>query len=384
MKSVDLFNRRAHVSLSALQRRLMVAESQPDKAWLNLAENVPMWPVGEEPEERVAFTGFEPYSYAQSNGISELVAAVAKREMTVSASSLIQPKNIAISAGGMHALGIVFRELVAQGYTKALCTVPTFIGVYDSMIAAGLAVSTLPFAGTEDDWDLFSAACNEPTILYLNLPHNPTGLTATSAYLAMIADFAATHEVMIVYDAVYDSFIFGIDSMPTPIDWAVTAPNVIVVNSVSKNFGRPGDRIGWLVAHEKIIAHLLPRIEWEVVCINPRAQLTAVSVMQEGNIPLVQAVQHGRQVFRHAAQGHPILDIPLPDGGTQLWLDLGVDDIEAFADYALMEHQLILTTSSNYALALPGFIRFPTGHPPVAITRGVQMIAKILDEWRWR
>ncbi len=382
MKSIT--NRRASASLSALQRRLLIAEHNPDENWLNLAENVPQWPVGEEPEARVAFAGPEAYCYARSQGIPELIEAIVDRETAASASSFIQPENVAISAGGMHALGIVLRECMARGYRKAIYAIPTFIGVHSAMVAAGLSVCPLPLTFTEADWNLLSAACTEPLIVYLNLPHNPTGHIATRPYLAMLAEFAATHEVMVVYDAVYDSFVFGEDSVPTPIDWAVSSSNVIIVNSMSKNFGRPGDRIGWIIAREDVIDRVLPRIEWEAVCINPRAQLTAASIIRKGNGPLVQAVQNGREAFRQSAQDHPVLNVALPAGGTQLWLDLGVGDIESVADYALMKHHVILTTSANYAPNLQGFIRFPTGLPSALIIQGVQKIERILSEWGQR
>lgn len=371
-------------SLSALQRRLMIAESRPDADWLNLAENVPMWPVGKEPEAYIEVAGPEAYSYAPSQGVPELIEALVDREATVSASSLVQPKNIAISAGGMHALGIVFRDCVARGYGKAIYPLPAFVGVHNAMLAAGLSAHCLPLTATEADWDLLSVACSGPTVIYLNWPHNPTGRTATAPYLAMLAAFAATHDVVVVYDAVYDAFVFGPDSMPAPIDWAVSSPNVIVINSVSKNFGRPGDRIGWFVAHEEVIERLIPRIEWEIVCVNPRAQLTAASIIRQGNAPLVRVVQAGREAFSRSAAGHPILDVALPAGGTQLWLDLRVEDIEAFADYALMEHHIILTTSSNYAPALQGYIRLPTGLPAPHIECAVRMLGRILNEWRER
>jgi aspartate aminotransferase len=385
MKSLPtLPSRRTPTLLSSLQRRLMIAECRQDEHWLNLAENVPVWPVGEEPEARVHFAGPEAYAYARSQGIPELIEAIVTREASVSASTLIQPKNVAISAGGMHALGIVLRECAARGYRKAIYAIPTFIGVHEALITAGLSICPLPLTTTEADWDLLSAACTEPAIVYLNLPHNPTGRTATVPYLVMLAEFASTHDVMVVYDAVYDSFLFGVDSVPTPIDWAVSSPNVVVINSVSKNFGRPGDRIGWIVAHEDMINFLVPRIEWEIVCVNPRTQLTATTIIRGGNSPLVQAVQKGRETFSQSIQGHPVLDIALPAGGTQLWLDLGVDDIESLAEYALLEHHIILTTSSNYAPGLKGLIRFPTGLPSTQIEQGVQALGRILNEWRQR
>ncbi len=382
MKSV--MNRTVSTSLSALQRRLMIAEERAGEDWLNLAENVPLWPAGERPLERGDLTGNEAYAYVPSQGIPQLLEAVVAREVSVSASTLIQPGNVAISAGALHALGLIFRDCKTQGYNKAIYAIPTFIGVHEAMVAAGLTVCPLPLTSTEADWDLLSAACTQPCTVYLNLPHNPTGRTATASYLAMLTRFAATHEVVIVYDAVYDSFVFDPQSAPTPIDWAVSSLNVMVVNSLSKNFGRPGDRIGWIVAHAATIHRLISRLEWEVVCINPGTQLTAAFLLAQGNAPLVRAVREGREAFRCSAPDAFTFDFSLPPGGTQLWLDLGVDDIEGLADYALKEFHLILTTSSNYAPALPGFLRFPTGLPSTHIRRGVRLIGQLVNEWRQR
>ncbi|MEU7022174.1 beta-methylarginine biosynthesis bifunctional aminotransferase [Streptomyces sp. NPDC046203] len=381
--------------LSALQRRLNIAESRPGEDWLILVENVPEWPEGSgEPggPERAArpATGVPqaahagaPFSYAPSQGHPRLTEALVKRECEVSASRLVDASNILVTAGGMHAIGLVLRDLAACGYRKAVHATPVFCGVRDSMRAAGIRSKALPLHGTSDDLAPLLAECDEPVVVYVNLPHNPTGEVLRPDYLDVLRELAARPGVHVLYDAVYDSFDFRPDRCPTPVDLAVREPGCTIVNSVSKNYGRPGDRIGWIVAATETIDRLVPRLEWEAVAVNGRAQLDAVAAIERGNTELVEGVRAGRAAYlAHADR----LRAPqaLPPGGTQLWLDLKVPDIERFADFALDRHHLVLTTSSNYAPVSPGRIRFPTGIPAERMRRGLTALHEALEDWGTR
>ncbi|MCX4539347.1 beta-methylarginine biosynthesis bifunctional aminotransferase [Streptomyces sp. NBC_01565] len=368
--------------LSALQRRLNRAESRPGEDWLVLVENVPEWPEGAAlpAEAPQAAHARAPFSYATSQGHPRLTEALVKREHEVSASRLVDESNVLVTAGGMHAIGLVLRDLADRGYRKAVHTTPVFCGVRDSMRAAGMRNKALPLTGTSHDLALLRRECTEPTVVYVNLPHNPTGEVLLPEYLDVLATLAAQPDVHVVYDAVYDSFDFGPDRCPTPVDLAVGEPGMTIVNSVSKNYGRPGDRIGWIVAAEENIRRLVPRLEWEAVSINGRAQLDAVAAISRGNTELVEAVRAGRAAYLAHARG-PWAPDPVPHGGTQLWLDLGVPDIERFADFALERHHLVLTTSANYAPVLPGRIRFPTGIPAERLRRALTGLHEALADW---
>ncbi|MEY9933116.1 aspartate aminotransferase [Catenulispora sp. GP43] len=371
--------------LSALQRRLAVAESRPDEDWLVLVENVPAWPPGQRPDlTHVVADHAAPYSYLPSRGAPALVEAIAARERKVSGSSLIGAAHIAVTAGGMNAIGTILRDCFDAGYRKTVHAIPTFRGVRDSMAAAGLSPHAVALTGSAMDWELLAAECTEPTVLYVNLPHNPTGIVPTAEYLAGLEDFAASHDVFVLYDAVYDSFLFRERGRPAPVDVAIGHRGFTIVNSMSKNYGRPGDRIGWIVAHEQTLDRLLPRLEWEAVCVNSRAQAEAAAVIDGGNEVLLAAVETGREAYREHAAGHPVLDVPVPDGGTQHWLDLRVPDIEAFADFALDAHRLVLTTSANYAPSPAGSIRFPTGVAPELIRAGLERLGRVLADWEER
>ncbi|GAP48938.1 beta-methylarginine biosynthesis bifunctional aminotransferase [Streptomyces azureus] len=369
--------------LSALQRRLNIAESRPGEDWLVLVENVPEWPRTASPQATTTHTDHPgaPFGYAPSQGHPRLTEALVKREHEVSASRLVDESHVLVTAGGMHAVGLVLRDLAARGFRKAVHTTPVFCGVYDSMRAAGMRAKALQLTSTAHDLAVLEGEFTEPTVVYVNLPHNPTGEVLRHEYVDVLRALAARPDVHVVYDAVYDSFDFGPDRCPTPVDLAVEEGGLTIVNSVSKNYGRPGDRVGWIVAAQENIARLVPRLEWEAVAVNGRAQLDAVAAIDRGNAELVEGVRAGRAAaLDHARETGGAGS--LPPGGTQLWLDLRVADIERFADFALERHHLVLTTSANYVPVVRGHIRFPTGIPAERMRRALTALHEALDDWR--
>jgi aspartate aminotransferase len=365
--------------LSALQQRLERCAARPDAPWLVLVENVPQWPVdgpgGEFPHipcpDRAG-----PYSYPHSQGMPVLIDAIVERE----GADVVSAREVLVTNGAMHAMALTIRDAARLGYDHAVCLTPMFRSVHELLTAEGFAVSEVPVGtATPPDTNLIRRLCARPgTLLYLNLPHNPTGVTMTADLEQMLRDVLRDSDVTVLYDAVYDSFLFDPAARPTPLGLVADTTRFVVVNSMSKNYGRPGDRIGWILARPDVVERLTADVEREVVAVSAASQLAAAGAIAAGNDVLVDAVRAGREFYRQAAG---VGAQRLPAGGTQAWLDLGVADIEQFADFALDTHHLVLTTSSNYFPAPPGYIRFPTGARPSLIRQGMRTLASALDDW---
>ena len=67
--------------------------------------------------------------------------------------------------------------------------------------------------------------------------------------------------------------------------------------------------------------------------------------------------------------------------GTQLLAHLDVPDIEAFADFSLLKHGLILATTSNYGGLNSQSIRIPLGLPRGHILNGIPILAQSLTDF---
>lgn len=366
---------------SSLQRRLEVVASSPDRPWIMLAENIPEWPPGLDPMHGFTVDPSASYGYTAARGTGDLRAAIADREQEASGHA-VSLGNILVTAGAMQAIGLVLRHLAASGYRKVIYPHVTFVGVHDTLHASGLDAVAARLTGEPEDWKEIRRHATDSCVVYLNLPHNPTGAVLTPRYVEAMRVFMAERPcVVVLLDAVYDAFVFD-EAAAAPMDLAVTTDNLVVVNSVSKNYGRPGDRVGWATASERLVNSLAARLEWESICVSPGQQALAATAIRAGNDALVAAVQAGRQAIEHLAASCSWLDgLCLPPGGTHVTVPLPVDDLEGFAEYALVTHQLVLTTSSNYAPEPAAFVRLPTGVPASRLEAGFAALGRALSGW---
>lgn len=360
--------------LSTLQRRLIFAEKHPDIDWLNLVENVPQWPAGEIPIGMVHVPGT---SYEASVGNEALLAAVADRENSLHDAS-VSPSMVLVTCGAMHGLGLVFRQLRAQGLREILVECPIFRGVYDAAVAAGLTVITMDGAVVEGIAKYCSHSGHSG--LYLNRPANPHGAVLSEEEKQGLVDLAAAG-VPVVLDATYDGFDYRENPVQLTADVALSG--LYVVSSLSKNYGLPGERIGWILSTPHNVAVLAAQLEWETVCVGRAAQMFAAQVIRSHPAPLRERVRRGRETFAQKVHMLGIDGYRLPSGGTQAWLDLGITHVEDFAD-ELLHQGVIVTSSSNYYPSIDGFIRFPLGVDDDVIVRGLKAISIVKKEWQRR
>lgn len=99
------------------------------------------------------------------------------------------------------------------------------------------------------------AAITPKTKIFLfNNPSNPTGMVYTKQEIASLAAVLKKHNVWIISDDLYDKIIFDGEEF----HHLLTAEpelrdRMLIVQSVSKSYGMPGWRVGFVAAPEKII-----------------------------------------------------------------------------------------------------------------------------------
>jgi LL-diaminopimelate aminotransferase len=89
-------------------------------------------------------------------------------------------------------------------------------------------------------------------LIYICSPNNPTGAVSTHTQLKEAVDYANKNNSVIVFDAAYSSFIRD-DSLPRSIYEIEGAKNcAIEINSLSKEAGFTGVRLGWSIVPEEL------------------------------------------------------------------------------------------------------------------------------------
>ena len=80
----------------------------------------------------------------------------------------------------------------------------------------------------------------------MTCPHNPTGTMMPWANLEWLADLARERNCVLLVDETYRDLTYG-----TPYPTAASlGPQVIAVSSLSKAYGTPGLRLGWLITQD--------------------------------------------------------------------------------------------------------------------------------------
>ncbi len=89
--------------------------------------------------------------------------------------------------------------------------------------------------------------------VWINYPHNPTGATATRAYLEELAAFCREHDILLFSDECYNDVYSG---DPPPSILEVTRERTLAFVSLSKRSGMTGYRSAMMAGDPELIAAL--------------------------------------------------------------------------------------------------------------------------------
>lgn len=92
----------------------------------------------------------------------------------------------------------------------------------------------------------------EPDIIYLCFPNNPTGSTINKVELQKWVDYALKVGAVIIYDAAYEAYISEDDVPHTIYECAGAKACAIELRSFSKNAGFTGTRLGFTVIPKEL------------------------------------------------------------------------------------------------------------------------------------
>ncbi|GAA2340050.1 aminotransferase class I/II-fold pyridoxal phosphate-dependent enzyme [Dactylosporangium salmoneum] len=198
-------------------------------------------------------------------------------------------ENVMVTVGAIEALLIAVNLLVGPG-DEAVCLWPSYQPLHELVTAAGGEVRFVrlaPADGFAIDLDRVRAAVTARTrLVVLNVPHNPTGRDVPAADLVALADDLARRGVHLLVDEVFRRMWAGARAT------AWSGPrNLLVVDGLSKAFGLPGLRIGWLVGPPELVVRA--RQYRKYTTLNPGALDQAWACVALRHAETILARSHG-------------------------------------------------------------------------------------------
>ena len=190
----------------------------------------------------------QPLGYSQSNG------TIALRERLAAIYPGAGVDSIQVTNGTSEANYVIALSRLRPGDEVAM-EVPNYMqmpGVARSLGATVRTFRLLQDSGWEPDWDEFERAVTPRTrLLYLSNPNNPTGSILPPSAMERIVRRCEETGTDIIADEVYLGA--EIDCERTPSFWGMS-DRVIVTSGLSKAYGIPGVRVGWLVGPRDLVA----------------------------------------------------------------------------------------------------------------------------------
>jgi aspartate/methionine/tyrosine aminotransferase len=181
--------------------------------------------------------------YAEHRGSESLRALIASDGKGLTSADVL------IAPGAAGALFIITTSLL-DANDHLVVVKPNYATNIETPRAIGCQTTHIDLTfeeGFKVDFAQVAAAIRPNTkLISITSPHNPTGVTCTEAELRALVDLARKNGCYLLVDETYRDL--ALDGVP-PLA-ASLASHVISVSSMSKAYGAPGLRAGWIITKD--------------------------------------------------------------------------------------------------------------------------------------
>ncbi len=199
-------------------------------------------------------------------------------------------------------------------------------------------------------------------MIVLNSPHNPTGGVMTPEDLAVVAELALRHDLLVISDEIYSRNVYdapfasiaSIDGMQE---------RTIVVDGFSKAYAMTGWRLGYCIAPPEIARALTLLANNTYQCVATFTQIAGIAALTGGDrdvLAMGERLQRRRDLIVHGLNALPGVHCAMP-GGAFYYAFPNVAAIDpddaALARYLLEEAGVALLAGSSFGKAGYGHVR---------------------------
>lgn len=197
--------------------------------------------------------------YTETQGDPLLREAIAALYSTVSSDSVV------VLGTPIEGIYLTARTLLDPG-DEVIVLTPAYdalINMFEHIV--GLAnVKKWAFTANGDRWQLHldhlrGLITPKTRLLVVNFPHNPTGHLPSQAQLDELLALVEEHNLRLFADEMF----FGLIHSGTPATESIAdqSQRAVVLSGLSKTYGLPGLRTGWLIIQDEVLRNAF--INWK-------------------------------------------------------------------------------------------------------------------------
>ena len=217
-------------------------------------------------------------------GYTESAGAPGLRRAIADIYETIDPEEVVVATCAEEALFLVYHALLSPG-DRAVVETPCYESALELARSTGAEVAGWHRAFADRwayDLDALGRRLTPDTgLLYVNQPHNPTGTLMDAATFDRLIGMVQERGVRLFSDEVYRGLEYAPgDRLPAACDRDRRA---VSLGSVSKSYGLPGLRIGWIATHDQALRRRVIDLKhYTTICASAPSEELAALALRHG------------------------------------------------------------------------------------------------------
>lgn len=316
--------------------------------------------------------------YSHHKGKPEL------RELIANESAELLAENVLITAGAASALFIISTSLLCKD-DHLIVVRPNYATNIETPRAIGCEIDFVElqfetgFTFTLED--IASKIKPNTKLISITNPHNPTGVLIPEELLFQLAALAKERNCFLLVDETYRDLSFN----NKPALAASLNDCVISVASVSKAYGLPGLRIGWLITrNQSLMNTFLAAKEQIFICNSVIDEEIAFQYLLQKDAyfsVIKKHIQTNYAILSRWIQNEPRMEMVEPGGGVVCFPRIKVD-VDLVKFYEILNTKYKTFVGPGHWFEMPkNYLRIGYGWPKSEeLSEGLSNISKSLDE----
>jgi aspartate/methionine/tyrosine aminotransferase len=348
-------------------------------------------------EINIAESGIQPFTLSEilamaDEDFSEIklgyIESGGSRELRELVSLTYKEKNwenVLVTTGGLEANFLVFGVLVQEG-DEVVVEFPNYQQLYS--VPKFFGAKIIPWILREekeyvpDIEQLKELVSPRTKMIVINHPHNPTGSIIDNKALREICEIAQENGAHVLSDEVYLDLKLEEHTLDAACD---VSSNAISVQSMSKSYGLPGSRVGWITASKEIIEKCNEFREYVTLCSNVLGEKLAIIALKNREKIMERnrrIIKTNFEIVKNWIKRHDELRWVVPRGGVVAFprYNLPIDSITLCSRLAEEEKVLIIPGTFFGDQDTEHHFRIGFGYETEKLIKGIERIDRFLEK----
>lgn len=293
--------------------------------------------------------------------------------------------NILVTVGAIEANYISVRTLLDAG-DEIIVMLPNYMQIWGIAKNHGYAMKTFDLREDKDwspDLDQLDAVASERTkLIAVCNPNNPTGYIMSTAEMERIVAIADRCGAWILADEVYRGAERLVD-VDSPSFYGMY-DKVLAIGSMSKAYGLPGLRMGWVAGPEDILDEIWARHEYLAISATMLSnKLATIALSPEVRPRLLQRtrdyIRKGYPVLKQWMDSHTgMFSITPPQAAAIAFVRYHLDVNSTLLMERLLKEKSVLIVPGDH-FGRDNYLRISYGLPHDYLTGALDRIHELID-----